>query len=128
MTFRLGISLTQLHFWPLETMAYLLQRGAAIKMENTLLLLLLQTGLEMVQMKVLAGTRLAATASQVVLLQGRNKYTAIEAREELRIMKQKGGLNKFSSTSEYGELPSIDQIKSFWSRYKSSTSSQVRAL
>ena len=59
---------------------------------------------------------------------GRNKYTAIEAREELRIMKQKGGLNKFSSTSEYGDLPSIDQIKSFWSRYKSSTSSQVQAL
>ena len=43
---------------------------------------------------------------------------AIEACEELRIMKQKGGLNKFSSTSEYGDLPSIDQIKSFWSRYK----------
>ena len=45
-------------------------------------------------------------------------------------MKQKGGLNlkKFSSTSEYGDLPSIDQIKSFWSRYKSSTSSQVQAL
>ena len=54
---------------------------------------------------------------------GRIKYTAIEARKELRLMKQKGGLNKFSSTSEYSDFPSIDQIKSFWSCYKSSTSS-----
>jgi len=59
---------------------------------------------------------------------GRNKYTDIEAHEELRLMKQTGGLNKFSSTSEYSDLPSIDQIKSFWSHYKSSTSSQVQAL
>jgi len=40
------------------------------------------------------------------------------------------GLNKFSSTSEFGPLPTINQIKSFWSRYRASVrlQSQRRGL
>lgn len=49
---------------------------------------------------------------------GRNKYTPKEARAKLSEMKEKSGLKTFSSTSEHGNLPSEEQIRSFWSRYK----------
>lgn len=49
---------------------------------------------------------------------GRQKWTAVEARQKLKEERLASGLLKYSSTSDYGKLPSIEQIKSFWSRYK----------
>lgn len=46
--------------------------------------------------------------------QGKNKYTPKLALEKLRLMRNKAGLLKFSSTSEFGELPTESQIKGFW--------------
>eukprot|EP00984_Skeletonema_dohrnii_P019003 scaffold9000_cov72-Skeletonema_dohrnii-CCMP3373.AAC.4 len=48
----------------------------------------------------------------------RNKYTAERALTTLRDMKNPSGMRTFSSTSVYGPLPTIQQIKSFWSSYK----------
>ena len=44
---------------------------------------------------------------------GRNKYTPQKARDELKDMKLPSGLMMFSSTSIHGQLPSIQQIRSF---------------
>ncbi len=49
---------------------------------------------------------------------GKNKYTPGEALKELRAMRKSSGILLFSSTSEHGPLPNIDQIKSFWDRLK----------
>ena len=49
---------------------------------------------------------------------GRNKYTPQKARDELKDMKLPSGLMMFSSTSIHGQLPSIQQIRSFWSRHR----------
>lgn len=51
---------------------------------------------------------------------GKNKYTPKSALDSLRTMRNKAGLLKFSSTSEFGELPTEAQIKGFWYRYKES--------
>ena len=49
---------------------------------------------------------------------GRNKYTPQKARDELKDMKLPSGLMMFSSTSIHGQLSSIQQIRSFWSRHR----------
>lgn len=48
----------------------------------------------------------------------RNKYTPQEALEHLREMRNPSGMLTFSSTSIYGSLPTISQIKSYWAAYK----------
>ena len=51
-------------------------------------------------------------------LRGRNKYTPDRACKELREMTLASGLKMFSSTSEHGPLPTVDQIRAFWGRLK----------
>lgn len=55
---------------------------------------------------------------------GKNKYTPKQALESLRQMRNDAGLLKFSSTSEFGKLPTESQIKGFWSRYKTTRNKQ----
>jgi len=47
-----------------------------------------------------------------------NKYTPHEALAYLGSLRNPSGMRTFSSTSIYGTLPSISQIKSYWSSYK----------
>lgn len=56
--------------------------------------------------------------------QGRQKYTAEEARKELCGMRQENGLLTFSSKSEHGHIPSIAQIKSVWARIRKKITSK----
>ena len=53
-----------------------------------------------------------------------NKYTPAAALNALRAMKNDAGLMKFSSQSEFGELPTEEKIKSFWNRYKQNKKKQ----
>ncbi|KAL7554990.1 hypothetical protein ACHAWF_018659 [Thalassiosira exigua] len=49
---------------------------------------------------------------------GKAKYTKEDARTALLEMRRENGLRKYTSTSEYGPLPSIQQISGIFSEYK----------
>ena len=55
---------------------------------------------------------------------GRNKWKPNDALKALADMELPSGLKKFSSRSQYGDLPKVSQIVSFWSRYRSSLALQ----
>ena len=56
---------------------------------------------------------------------GKNKYTPKQARDKIQAMRLKNGLLKFSSTSDYGDVPKESQIRSFWARYKQSLEKEL---
>ena len=48
----------------------------------------------------------------------KNKYTPQEALDLLRGMRNPSGLRTYSGTSIFGTLPTVSQIRSYWSGYK----------